>query len=318
VIAPGRPDLSVVVVTPDDFRSIARVVGHLRGQTVHDRIELLIVAPSAAKLGAAIEAVGAGFQSARVIEHAPVRSRGVAGAAGARAARAAVVAFAENHSFPDPEWAESFLEAHRGPWAVVGPSVRNANPETQTSRVNFALTYGGWSEPAAAGEVDLLPFHGSAYKREWLAPYGDRLGPLLDQEYWLQRDVRERGGRLYFEPRARTAHLNESVLVTSLRLLFGHGRLFGAGRSSAWSPLRRAGYVLGSPAIPLLNLPGALRNSARQMGAVGLAASLPSVGLHVAARAAGEAFGYLCGRAGDSDFLHAHEFSHRSLPASAS
>lgn len=143
--------------------------------------------------------------------------------------------------------------------------------------------------PGENAEVDLLPFHNSAYKREWLDGYGARLGAMLDAEYWLQADIRSRGGRLYLEPAARTAHANEPLLATSLRLLFGQGRAFGSHRSGAWSRLRRAGYVLGAPAIPLMNLPRALRDAGRSM----------------------EAAAYLTGSGGDEEFLVAHEFSHR-------
>lgn len=304
--------MSVVIVAHDGFHSIARPVRHLQEQTVRDRIELVVVASSRERLGAELDSVaGPGFHAVKLVEHGPVESRGSAAASGVRAARAPIVAFVENHSYPASRWAESLLRAHEGPWAVVGPSVENANPDTGTSRVNFLLAYGRWTEPLEAGEVDLLPFHNSAYKREWLDGYGARLGAMLDSEYWLQADIRTRGGRLYLEPAARTAHTNELRLTTSLRLFFGQGRAFGRHRSGAWSRLRLAGYVLGAPAIPLMNLPRALREASRSMPGARLAASLPSILLHLAAHGAGEAAAYLTGSDGDREFLVAHEFSHR-------
>jgi hypothetical protein len=303
--------MSVVVVTHDDFSSIARPIRHLEEQTARDRIELVLVASSEDRIGPAFESLaGAGFRDVRMVEHGPVVSRGSAAASGVRAARGPIVGFVENHSYPAPRWAEALLRAHEGPWAAVGPGVENANPATRTSRVNFLLTYGRWAGALPAGEVDLLPFHNSAYKREWLDGYGDRLGAMLDAEYGLQSDIRARGGRLYLAPDARTAHTNEPRLGRSLRLLFGQGRAFGRRRSEGWSKLRRASYVAGAPAIPLVNLPRDLRHARRSAGA-GLMASLPSLLLHVAARGAGEATGYLTGSEGDQEFLVAHEFSHR-------
>lgn len=304
--------MSVVIVTRDDFHSIARPIRHLQEQTARDRIELVIVAASRARLGAALDSLaGSGFHAVTLVERDPVGSRGSAAADGVRAARAPIVGFVENHSYPAPRWAESLLRAHEGPWAAVGPQVENANPDTRTSRVNFLLTYGTWAGPREAGEVDLLPFHNSAYKRDWLDGYGPRLGVMLDAEYWLQTDIRSRGGRLYLEPAARTAHTNEPRLGTSLRLLYNQGRAFGSRRSDAWSKVRRAGYVLGAPAIPLMNLPRALRQAGRSMAALGLMAALPSILLHLSAHGVGEAAAYLTGREGDSEFLIAHEFSHR-------
>ena len=304
--------MSVVIVTHDDFYSIERPVRHLHEQTTRDRIELVVVASSRDRVGDELESLaGSGFHAVKVVEHGPIGSRGSAAASGVRAARAPIVGFVENHSYPAPRWAEALLRAHEGPWAVVGPRVENANPATRTSRVNFLLTYGRWTGALEAGEVDLLPFHNSAYKREWLDGYGGRLGALLDAEYWLQADIRARGGRLYVEPAARTAHTNEPRLRTSLRLFFGQGRAFGSRRSISWSGLRRAGYVLGAPAIPLMNLPRVLREVARSTPTPQLAAALPSLLLHVSAHGAGEAAGYLTGSNGDQEFLIAHEFSQR-------
>jgi hypothetical protein len=300
------------MVTRDDVDGIARAVRHLAAQTIRDRIELVVVAPSRERLGPAVDsATGAGFHAVRIVEHGRITTRGTAAASGVRAASARIVGFVENHSFPEPGWAEALVRAHEGPWAVVGPTVENANPATRTSWINFLMTYGPWAGPVTAGEVDLLPFHNSAYKRAWLDGYGDRLGERLDDEYWLQADIRARGGRLYLEPGARTAHMNETRLGTSLRLLFGQGRTFGRGRSTGWSRLRRAGYVVGAPAIPLLNLPRSLRDSARSLPPTSLAASIPSILLHVAARGAGEVAAYVTGTHGDEAFLASHEFSHR-------
>jgi hypothetical protein len=38
-----------------------------------------------------------------------------------------VVAFAEDHCYPDQHRAEALIAAHRGPWAADGPAMRNAN-----------------------------------------------------------------------------------------------------------------------------------------------------------------------------------------------
>lgn len=306
--------MSVVVVTPDDFASIATPVRHLAEQTARDRLELVIVASSVDRIRPTFDPATAGFRGVRIVEHGSIASRGSAAASGVRAAAGPIVGFVENHSFPSPRWAEALLEAHQGPWAAVGPAVGNANPATRTSRVNFLLTYSLWSGDVRAGEVELLPFHNSAYKRAWLDCYGDRLGAMLDAEYWLQSDVRARGGRLYLTPEARTAHTNETRLRTSLRLLYGQGRAFGSRRSDGWSRLRRAAYVAGAPAIPLVNLPRILRQATRSATAGELAAGLPSILLHTAVQGAGEAAGYLTGRAGDEEFLVAHEFSHRPDP----
>jgi hypothetical protein len=76
--------------------------------------------------------------------------------------------------------------------------------------------------------------------------------------------------------------------------------------------------VLGAPAIPLMNLPRVLREAGRTASGARLAASLPSILLHVSAHGAGEAAGYLTGSDGDQEFLVAHEFSQRPEAAELS
>jgi hypothetical protein len=45
------PDLSVVVVTPDNYQTIRKTVLYLQAQTVRSRMEIMIVAPSTDQLG---------------------------------------------------------------------------------------------------------------------------------------------------------------------------------------------------------------------------------------------------------------------------
>src|SRR5215831_3174664 len=128
----SAPEMSVVIVTPDGYETIRRTVEHLRAQTVKDRLELVIVAPSAEQLAVSDSLVN-DFFHVRVVAVGEVTSIARAHAAGIRQASAPVVVLAEDHSFPAAGWAEALIERHRQPWAVVGPVVRNANPDSLMS-----------------------------------------------------------------------------------------------------------------------------------------------------------------------------------------
>ena len=228
--------LSVVLVAGSGLPGIARTLRHLRAQTARDRIELIVVAESAHTLD--VRALdGDAFAACRVIEVGPIRQRGDAAAKGIRAATAPIVAMIEDHSYPEPEWAEAFLRAHEGPWTVVGPAVANANPEYVASWVNYALTYGIFAPPLAAGERDLLPWHNSAYKREALAPFSDRLGALLEWEGSLQDELR--ADRSHAVPRAGGAHPSRERLA---RLV--HGGAQRAARAHHRRAARGTGEVV--------------------------------------------------------------------------
>jgi len=249
------PEMSVVLLTPDDYGTIRRTIRHLRAQTVRDCLEIVIVAPSAAGLGLDLTEL-ADFLRVEVAEVGAFHSVAAARAAGIRQATAPVVALGEDHSFPAPGWAEALIAAHRQPWAAVGPVVANANPESCISRANYMLEYAPWSEPAVSGVVDALPGHNSAYKRNLLLEYGADLEAMLEAECILHQDLQARGYQVYLESAAKTYHLNYSTPFSWVPAQFNGSRLFAAARSryGRWSLMRRLLYGSAAPLIPLVRL----------------------------------------------------------------
>jgi len=245
--------MSVVIVTPDRYETIRKTVQHLRAQTVSDRLELVIVAPSAGQLGLDDRELKDFFQF-RVVEVGAISSIARAYAAGIRQASAPVVVLSEDHSFPETRWAEALIERHREPWAVVGPAVRNANPDGLISWADFLLGYGAWLDPAPGGEIDHLPGHNSSYKRAILLDYDPELEALLEAECVLHSDLMRRGYRFYLEEAAKTAHLNFGRVSPWIPYLVQAGRVFAAARARRWPLRRRMLYAGGAPLIPFVRL----------------------------------------------------------------
>jgi hypothetical protein len=305
----SAPDISVILVTPDRYETIRMTVRKLRAQTVRDRLELVIVARSLEALELDEEELE-GFHGFRVVELGRVRSVAAGNAAGVRAASAPVVAFAEDHSFPDPDWAAALIEAHRGPWAAVGPVVVNANPGSAVSWADFMLGYGPWLEPSPGGVVDYLPGHNSSYKRALLLELGSELEERLNAECVLHWDLRRRGHRLYLEPAARTFHVNFSRLRSWLSAAFLQGRTFAAERvrSEGWGPARRLAYAAAAPLIPLIRLRRSVRDLRRLERRPLLARILPATALGLLVSALGEAFGYTAGPGDAPERISSFEF----------
>jgi hypothetical protein len=295
--ATGTAALSVVLVAGGGLAGIARTMRHLRAQTARDRIELIVVAESARTVDG--DALGGDvFAACRVVEVGPITQRGDAAAKGIRTATAPIVAMIEDHSYPAPEWAEAFLRAHDGPWTVVGPAVANANPDYVASWVNYVLAYGSFAPPLAAGQRELLPWHNSAYKREALAPFGDRLGTLLEWEGWLQAELRATGHTMYLEPAARTEHANVSRGWSTVGLNLQRGRILGAQRAARerWPYWRRLVQAAAFPLFPLLQL----RHTLPAMRKLSIPDALRprvyvSLGATLGVLAAAEAWGLLAG-----------------------
>lgn len=245
------PEMSVVVITPDGYATIRKTIRHLRAQQASGSLEVLIVAPSAEELGLD-ESEMKSFLRYEVVEVGPVVSTARARAVGALAASARIVAFAEDHAYPAPGWAEALIERHREDWAAVGPVMTNANPRSITSWANLLIEYAQWLDPTEGGERDHLPGHNGSYKRDVLLGYGDRLEAMLDAESVLHWDLRANEHKLYLEPKARTFHQNFSQHTPSLTLRFNGGRLFASSRARYWPAWRRALFTCASPLIPVV------------------------------------------------------------------
>ena len=256
----AAPALTVILPTWDTFDALRTTVHHLTAQTVAGAIELIICAPSAERAAVDAEAVR-GLHSVRVLEAGPLKEMGPVRARAVREASADIVAFAEDHCFPYPDWAEALLAAHAAPHAAVGPAVHNANPESNISWADLLVEYGRWVAPGRRREVEMLPGHNSSYKRDVLLQYGQELDNMMETETVLFWDLRRRGYTLLFEPAARVMHTNFTRLGPYLQVQWHLGRAFGGRRAEPWSVARRAAYALASPAIPFIRLSHVVRGA---------------------------------------------------------
>ncbi|MGH2957081.1 MAG: glycosyltransferase, partial [Solirubrobacterales bacterium] len=248
----GTPDMSVVIVT-DSLETIAKPLRNLRAQTIADRLELVLVAPRGTELDVDALELQPLWQTL-LVEIDDIRSLAWAREPGIRAARAPIVALAESHTYHEPRWAEALVEAHRGPWAAVGPAIANANPTFASSWASLIVDYGPWVEPEGSAEMADLPGHNSSYKRSILTSYGPELKQLLEAETLLHEDLRRKGHRLWMEPGARVTHLNVTLPSSWVGERVGAGRRFGAARAANWSWAHRLLYAAASPLIPLVRL----------------------------------------------------------------
>jgi GT2 family glycosyltransferase len=309
---PGNSaNLSIVIVTPAHYDTIRKTISCLRKQTVQHQLEVVIVAPSAEDLKLE-EAELTGFFGFNVVEVGAIRSIASANAAGIRQATAPIVALGEDHAFPDRNWADALIKAHRGDWAAVGPQVRNANPENAISWADYLMGYGPWIAPATAGQIEHLPGHNSSYKRDILLEYGAELEVMLSAESVLHWHLRSNGHRLYLEPQASIAHLNFDRLGSWLPALFYSARIFAATRSRTWSWCRCLFYTAAAPFIPitrLLRIQGQVKKLRRCAEPARIPAGfLAIVVVGLVTSALGEMVGYAMGGGNASRELCAYEF----------
>jgi hypothetical protein len=223
-----------------------------------------------------------------------------------RNASAPVVAFLEDHCYPRPGWARALVEAHRGPWAAVGYAFENANPGTWLSRASMVADYGVFMSPPR-GEAEFLSGNNVSYKRDALLALGDRLDGLLIVDYNAHVALRERGERLFVEPRALAAHENYSRVGDLASANRSYCRAMAANRAVGWSLRRRLFYSALAPvAAPAIKAARLVRSvAARPRLALRTLAALPVIAVAYAWGAAGESRGYLdrSAQAAEADFL---------------
>ncbi len=288
--------LSVVVVGYSASENLWMALEHLRAQTVFNLLEVIIVTPSRRELNLDPRKLE-GFSTYKMLELKPFESGGAAKAMGVMAASAPLVAFMEDHSYPESGWAEALIQAHRkGNFAVAGPVMLNANPYSGLSWGCFLAFYGHWIVARPQEEVKHLPANQSCYKRDLLLRYGARLSEMLETESVLHWDLLSRGCRLCQEPAARVHHLNFSLLGPMLSEYYLASRVFAAKRAFGWSLPRRILYTAGSPLLPLIRL----RRILKEASDAGLQAhvifrAFMALVLVLCAGSMGEIFGYAFG-----------------------
>lgn len=289
----------MVLITPDNYETIARSMRALHAQENRHEIEVLICAPNRDCIGAEREE-WRDFSSVRIIEIGVLRVIAEAKARAVREASAPVVAFTEEHSFPARGWAKALLRRHQEDHAAVGPQMVNPNPRLPVSWANFAIEYGPWIAPAKTGPRSHIPGNNSSYKRDLLLAFGDRLGTVLDAETLMQWELAAAGHTLYLEAAAATHHINITRRDSFRRVHFQYGRMFAAQRATHWGLFKRLLYGCGAPLIPLVRLlrilPDIKRNPKMPKSHPEFWAYLL---LGLIESAAGEALGYFAG-AGDS------------------
>lgn len=294
----GGPALSSILITPDDYAPIERTVEHLGAQTIAGQIELVIVAPREDRVQIPPD-VAARFHGVTVAGITMLGSLAVARAAGVASASAPIVAFNEDHSFPEPGWAAALLDAHRRGYSGVAPQMKNANPASALSCAAMYLHFGGVVDPERGFEAAYpAATHNMSYTRASLLEVGDQLAELMLAELFLHESLRARGHRFWVEPGAVTRHVNMSRLRPALMHAWIGGRMFGGLRRAfgSWTLGRRIIYAGGSPIIPLLRLRRVIPLLRRtRSGSRLLPRVLPAMVLILAVHAAGEAAGYLLG-----------------------
>ena len=305
--ADHRAALSVAIVIGAQRQRATKCLQALSIQTAADRLEVILVdtRPEMGSVwrehdGAAPWAGQPLVLSGAGLSYGQARARAVG------AAHAELIAFLEDHCYPDPGWAQALVSAYAGGAAAAGYAVGNANPDSLVSQIVHLATYGEWEAPVG-GPVSSLPGGNVSYRRDVLRDLGPELADLLTTDFNLHNRLLASQLRLVMAPAARVSHESEERYLDALRTCFVYSRALAATRASLdhWSARTRvvvaAKDLLGAPAARLARLLRARSRS--QWNALRFAALLPAIIVVFIASAIGEAAGYLFGEGASAEQL---------------
>lgn len=251
--------LSVIFVARHSLPCIQKILECLLAQTASPRIEFLLSSDSPELLQEArdfLEPRGR-FAQCRLLLH---RTKNLAEARTLCVAEAKgdAVAFSEDHSFPEPNWAEELLAAFESSPLIhaAAPVMLNPNPDSAVSRVQFQLFFGRHGKDSSSRarfeNADCLPNHNTAYRRGTLVEALREVS--FHAEGLLQEEIRAKHPQACFMRCAQTAleHVNMGGLCPAIRQAFLGGRIFGSARTERmkWGWTTKAVRSVLFPLVP--------------------------------------------------------------------
>jgi glycosyltransferase involved in cell wall biosynthesis len=140
---------------------------------------------------------------------------------GARVSRGDPIIFLDADCTPAPGWLEAFLAAHSRGEIVVGGSLDLPDGLSASARCDY---YCGWYLVHSRRPAGYVPHHPppnlSVRRDAFFSTSGyteARPFSYTNEERRWQAELRRRGTRVYFEPRARVFHYNRPGFVNLLR-----------------------------------------------------------------------------------------------------
>jgi hypothetical protein len=206
-----------------------------------------------------------------------------------------IVALAEDHFTFGEQWCAELKKAHQSPHAVIGGVVENASTQRAPDWAVYFFDYGKFMPPMRAGVVGALSGANVSYKRPALMEVESSFRDGF-HEAVTHAEIVKRAHALYLAPALVVYHHKNYKIKPAMALAYHLARSYAGKRVSGASALRRAVFVLGSPALTVL-LPARViagtLSKQRHIGA--LARAFPYLLLLTTSWAWGEFRGYLGG-----------------------
>ncbi len=264
------------------------------------------------------DALKRAFPGIRFSELPGIRTPAELRSVGAAMATGDVIAFLEGHCRPAADWCARVLAAHRAPHAAIGGPIEKGLPDEggDDTALNWSVYLADYSRymlPLPEGATHSLSDCNVSYKRAALDATRDQWATEFHENV-INAALRGAGQTLWFDPAMAVFEQRRLSVGAALRDRFSFGRLFGSTRVPGVALPKRVAWSAAAVLMPPLlvaRVAGNLRRRGRHRNQ--LLRCLPALTMISAAWMAGEAVGYLTGRAGRA----LQPSAHRPAPLTA-
>ena len=290
--------LSVLIISFNQERTLARCLEALVAQADPEKIEALVVGREA-NAGKAHPMAGRFpgviWSSTPPDENIPqMRSRGIA------RCRGEVIALLEDDCVVGEGWCNAVLAAHEQDQLAIGGAINPDDYERGVDWAVFFCEYARFMSPFA-GHVSALPGNNVSYKRESLLAFlRDQASDDGFYDVFFHWQLQQEGELLIAEPSLAVTNVNRWQRTNVTRIPYHHGRGFAGKHSSDLPGWQRALLAGLSGPLPLLMIGRIIRELRRRRQYwPRFVFALPWVFSFAISWALGEMLGYLLG-AGES------------------
>ena len=206
-----------------------------------------------------------------------------------------IVALTEDHCTFGERWCEELKKAHESPHAAIGGVVENASTQRALDWAVYFFDYGKFMPPMRAGVARALSGVNVSYKRSALMEVESSFRDGF-HEAVTHAEIVKRGRALYLAPAVVVYHYKNYKIKPATTLAYHLARSYAGKRVSGASALRRALFVLGSPALTVLLPARVIAETLRRKRHIGaLVRAFPPLLWLTSSWAWGEFRGYLGG-----------------------
>jgi glycosyltransferase involved in cell wall biosynthesis len=288
----NAPDISVVMATANPSPSLYLCLDSLRNQERSAAAEIII---SDASTDGSDEAIRTQYPDVRLLHFEGPLTAPQLLREGLRQACGRIIAVTDTYCRFPPDWLAKVCKAHEADYSVIGGAVENGNPSGILSWACFYADYVAFVLPAQREVTPLLAGNHVSYKK-WVIER--QLNSMNDGflKVFFHWDLERLGMKFLLEPELVVHYTRRNTFGGFLHRYYRNAYQFAALRCKRLSSVSRFLRLMGSPTLPLILLYQRLRVGLRKKGhRARLLLSVPLLATFVAAWAAGEFMGYLCG-----------------------